>query len=245
MTDNGGRSPSRGTTARRWHRAQKLEAKTRSTMTCYDTAEREGIAQEVDKSRAYRQRLVEERLGINLADFREMCVLEIGGLEFADRHLFGTKARYKLILDPMPWPRVSHDAEFLQAMGERIPIRSSVINVCWASNVIDHCKAPQLVLQEIARVLTENGRLYITCNVWPLWLSPFFFMLDRIDGCHPHHLTKSSFLSLLSESGFVPDIDFGVLVPRAWVKKLSIRLKVMLSRLCGERTIQFRCSISA
>lgn len=51
-------------------------------------------------------------------------------------------------------------------IGETIALKSSVADVVFCINVLDHCKNPEIVLDEIERVLKKGGVLILDVDVW-------------------------------------------------------------------------------
>jgi SAM-dependent methyltransferase len=229
----------------RWKSAQQRETAISRPKTSYTKDEEDQIRQRFGRSDTYWESYVEQRAGVRPADLSGRCVMEIGGSLFADQLLFQTKSRYKLILDPLAYPRISDDCEFVRGVAEHIPQRSSTLHFCWMTNTIDHCADPLSALQEIRRVLTEDGRLYITCNTFASWTRPLFPAFDYLDGPHPHHFTRSSFLDLLLKAGFAVEVEIPPWTPplRGWNRAFGT-IKVLLGRVFGLRQTQFRCCVA-
>jgi SAM-dependent methyltransferase len=51
-------------------------------------------------------------------------------------------------------------------VAEAIPFKSGVLDIVFCINVLDHCKDPAKVLEEIRRVLKEEGILILDVDVW-------------------------------------------------------------------------------
>jgi len=229
----------------RWKLAQRIEVGVYPPKTSYTEEEAEQVQRRLSGEITNWESYVEERTGVKPADMRTMCVMEIGGVLFADQLLFQSKALHKLILDPLIRPRMSDDCEFVRGVAEYIPQKSSTLRVCWMTNTIDHCADPLLALEEVRRVLTDNGRLYITCNTFTSWTRPLFPAFDRLDGPHPHHFTRSSLLSLLTKAGFTVEAEIPPWTPplRGWNQTVRT-VKVLLGRMCGLTQIKFRCRVA-
>lgn len=229
----------------RWRAAQRKEATISWTKTKYTKEEKERIIEGLGRSDAHWDAYFEQRAGMKRAELSGKCVMEIGGLLLADRLLLRTRSRHKLILDPLVIPRISDDCEFVRGVAEHIPQKSQTLHLCWMANTIDHCADPRAALREVRRVLKESGLLYITCNTFASWARPLFPAFDRLDGPHPHHFTRSSFLRLLVEAGFVVEGEIRPRTPplRGWNRPLGI-VKVLLGRVFGLKQTQVRCSVA-
>ena len=230
---------------RRWKIAQRREAACYTgdaRKPRYAPEEKQRLAASL-KSREERQQQAEEVADLRATDLQRMCILEIGGRQFADLDLHGIETRHKLVLDPIPWPALSGDCQYIQAVGEFIPLKANCIHVCWTTNTIDHCADPPQVLQEIRRVLADSGRLVISCNVFAPWTRPLFPVFDRLDGPHPWHFTRSTFLAMIKRAGLSCHREFPLRKPpiRGWRRRTSV-LKVLLGRMAGLSQIRLRCT---
>jgi len=191
---------------------------------------------------ATRQSSIEHMVGVQPTGLREMCILEIGGYNFADIDLLEVKTRHKMVLDPLPWEIISDDCEYIKGVGEFIPLKSNSVHICWTTNTIDHCADPPLVLQEIRRVLADSGHLVISCNVFASWTYPLFPIFNRIDSPHPWHFTRTSFLELIRNGGFDCEVVFPPRKPTVrGQRKLTSNFKVLLGRIMGLMYIHLRC----
>lgn len=176
-----------------------------------------------------------ERWRIPLINPDEMCILEIAGSRFPDEVFIDVKMRHKIVLEPIVKRLISHDCELLQAMAEYIPLKSDIIDLCSITNTIDHTADPLSVLHEIHRVLTKDGILFISCNVFNSWLRPAFPILDRLEAPHPYHFTSSSFVRMLVTAGF----EYEVI---AVDKVTPSTCKAKVGRLCGVGVITLRAT---
>ena len=58
----------------------------------------------------------------------------------------------------------------MQADGQALPIRSSSVDVCHSSNVLEHVPDPRAMLAEVVRVVRPGGVIYLS---FTNWLSPW------------------------------------------------------------------------
>lgn len=93
---------------------------------------------------------------------------------------------------------------YMPGSGEHLPIEDSSCDLVIIDNVIDHTYAPERILREISRVLTPDGRLYLSVNVHTSWGALLHNLLAvlRIDRGHPYTFTPSTLRQLLDRGGF-------------------------------------------
>jgi SAM-dependent methyltransferase len=74
--------------------------------------------------------------------------------------------------------------------GESLPFPEASFDTVISNNVLDHTRNPRAVLQEVADVIKDNGRLLLVLNTFEL---PEFIRrkLRFIDTPHPHHFSTS------------------------------------------------------
>lgn len=58
----------------------------------------------------------------------------------------------------------------LRGSGTALPIRSSTVDVCFSSNVLEHVERPTLMLDEMLRVTRPGGVIFVS---YTPWLSPW------------------------------------------------------------------------
>ena len=94
---------------------------------------------------------------------------------------------------------------YLDGTGERLPFDDASFSLVIIDNVIDHTYAPQTILQEIGRVLSPDGRLYLSVNVHTAWGALLHTLLAilRIDKGHPFTFTSRTLRRLLTAHQFV------------------------------------------
>lgn len=97
-------------------------------------------------------------------------------------------------------PKVSYST----GIGEDLPFERQSFSVVIIDNVLDHTCDPMRVLEEVARVLYDNGLLYVTLNVRTKWGSRFHAILAllEIDQGHPYSFTRLRIRECLRNKGF-------------------------------------------
>jgi len=98
---------------------------------------------------------------------------------------------------------------YLDGTGERLPFDDGTFGLVIIDNVIDHTSAPAIVLQEISRVLADDGTLYLSVNVHTRWGALLHECLAglHIDKGHPHTFTSETLRRLLRTHGFIPQAE--------------------------------------
>jgi SAM-dependent methyltransferase len=98
----------------------------------------------------------------------------------------------------------SSEATYLAGTGEQLPMGDGSVALVILDNVIDHTYSPGRILQEIARVLQPDGRLYVCVNVHSGWGAILHDLLARlrIDPGHPYTFTSRTLRVLLARHGF-------------------------------------------
>lgn len=201
----------------RWKRAQSVEKdhKTHSTIPEDTSWAQDHLKQQFDK-----------RLD-SLADQR---ILEVGsgtGMIHSLPDEFDT-----IGIDPLSseLPLQGSSATVLTGIGEHLPLSSGSVDVIICYNVLDHVLDPAQTVAEMCRVLREDGRLYLTVNVFrSSWL--LRRIADQLDPPHPHHFTPEEVANLLNDVGFefvIKRVQRHGLEPRksvkAWFAKNIFRL---------------------
>ena len=115
---------------------------------------------------------------------------------------------------------------FVKCDAEKLPFRSSCFNEVYASHLIEHLQNPFEFLQEVNRVLSSNGR------VW-LWTPNFTSPNARKDASHKHVFNYFSLKDTLRAAGFKP-IMFLPIIPYKILKPLAIVLTNELYA-CGKK----------
>ena len=98
----------------------------------------------------------------------------------------------------------SPDVTYVDGAGEHLPFDDASFSLVIIDNVIDHTAAPWKILQQIARVLEPDGRLYLSVNVHTLWGALLHKALAavQIDKGHPYTFTSASIRRLLTHHQF-------------------------------------------
>jgi len=93
---------------------------------------------------------------------------------------------------------------YLGGTGENLPFPESFFSLVIIDNVIDHTYSPTKVLQEMNRVLENNGLLYLAVNIRTAWGAMMHKVLAslHIDKGHPHTFTNRVIRDLLSANQF-------------------------------------------
>ncbi|MFC1864256.1 class I SAM-dependent methyltransferase [Chloroflexota bacterium] len=187
----------------RWKKAQKVEASYRDK----NAERRRRLSAEVRRQLSMEQQgnlarelqvhaldLLTNYALVSVEQLQSMRILEIGGTT-TECALIGIHTPMKITIDPLhdPYERRDETCQYVYATGEYIPLPASSVDLCWCSNVIDHTSSPSRVLDEIRRVLTDNGILAIGCNTFAGWVYPFLPILNKFDKPHPHHFTEAAF----------------------------------------------------
>lgn len=84
-------------------------------------------------------------------------------------------------------------AVYIKGVCENLPISSGLIDVVFCINVLDHVQSPNLCLEEICRVMKEDGLFVFELNVYPLPIYILKILRENFnlnkDIAHPHTFT--------------------------------------------------------
>jgi ubiquinone/menaquinone biosynthesis C-methylase UbiE len=99
----------------------------------------------------------------------------------------------------------SSGVSYLSGGGEQIAFPDRTFDIVIIDNVLDHVWAPGKVVEEIRRVLTPQGVLYLELNIHTDWGRLLHSMLAklRIDKGHPHSFTAERIREFLNQHGFL------------------------------------------
>lgn len=107
------------------------------------------------------------------------------------------RAGRKIGVDPLLptyrdlWDLESHNCEYLAEQAERISLPDDSADVVICLNVLDHVQSPSRVLEEIRRILKDDGELFLSLN-----------LEDQDENCHPHGFGLERVARLLADVGF-------------------------------------------
>ncbi len=94
--------------------------------------------------------------------------------------------------------------EYVQGMGETLPFESREFSVVIVDNVIDHTHGPGQILDQVHRILADDGFLYLMVNIH----TPLGAVLHRIaaatyvDRGHPYTFTQRGIRAFLARHRF-------------------------------------------
>jgi SAM-dependent methyltransferase len=93
---------------------------------------------------------------------------------------------------------------YLHGTGESLPFEAESCSLIILDNVIDHTYAPRGILDQIHRVLTPGGVLYLSVNVHTVWGAAIHGVLAtlHIDKGHPFTYTASRLRRTLADASF-------------------------------------------
>lgn len=184
-----------------------------------------------------------DEIGLSRLTDGESAVLEIGSGPVGLVSFF--PGRHRVAVDPLAReftlrPELvalrDESVRFLSSAGERLPLRDDAFDLVVIENCIDHVRDVDAVMQEIARVLTPSGVLYLTVNCrsrWGVFAHGVLAKL-RIDPGHPHSFSRRRLRRLLERHGFrVSDLAMGSLGRALWEDLTSGRPKNVAKALLG------------
>lgn len=86
-------------------------------------------------------------------------------------------------------PLIDPSVNFIEGMAEKMPYPDSFFDIVLILNVVDHCRDPIKVLEEISRCLHRNGILILHVNIYTQAASALHSIFSFLDREHPHALT--------------------------------------------------------
>ena len=54
----------------------------------------------------------------------------------------------------------------MRGSGTALPVRTSAVDVCYSSNVVEHVATPERMLDEMVRVTQPGGTLFVSFTPW-------------------------------------------------------------------------------
>lgn len=124
-------------------------------------------------------------------------------------------------------PAASH-VVYVAARGESIPLPSSSADLIVIENCLDHVREPSEVIQEMNRLMTPGGLLWI-----------FVDLSNHVDHMHPHAMNEGKVRGLLKQGGFdvVRDEVTGHKAhPEAYGSYCGLLRKTVVAKMRGEKT---------
>ena len=180
----------------RWTSAQHSEKK-------YWHARKEWINDE-DRNKKFWEEMIWEGYILNYDFFKDKRVLEIGcgpaGIIFSINN-----AKDRVGLEPLDITHLLNSSRkksvIKSGSGENIPYSDKSFDVILCFNVLDHTINPSKVLNEIYRVLDENGEFLLWVHVLKQRFKFLTPILNKVDSPHPHHFTATDILDLVDPMG--------------------------------------------
>lgn len=233
---------------RRWHTAQeyergfwehlalRIQSGVEPQLDWYDWK-----AAQLDKSLS---RFLDERAK------KEAKILEIGSgplgivnsLRWAERFAIDPLEefyRQDRTLTKLRNPEVTR----LKGVGEHPPFEDGSFAVVILDNVIDHTHAPHAVLQQIHRILHEDGLLYLAVNIHTVWGAGLHSLLAalRADRGHPHTFNRTSIECLLRDERFaICEVQTDSYADARERNRRSQQLKGKIKAYTGATEFEFR-----
>lgn len=99
---------------------------------------------------------------------------------------------------------------YITGKGEEISFPDKYFSIVIIDNVLDHVSEPFSVLNEIRRVLTDDGILYIELNIHTFWGYLLHTLLAKfkIDKGHPYSFTSNKIRQCLNNHSFTIKNEF-------------------------------------
>jgi SAM-dependent methyltransferase len=123
------------------------------------------------------------------------------------------KAGLKIGIDPLMLAyadsySLDDKSVYISGLGENIPVKEGLIDLCFCNNVLDHTSSPQRIVREIYRVLKPGGVSILGMYCQPNAFQRLIYSLkEKIkfsrDIYHPHHFTVDLLERMLKLSGFI------------------------------------------
>lgn len=184
--------------SRRWDEAQ--EAEKRYWLSEWGEAEKTRQNQ-----RLYWQEILNQGFGLDFNFFLNKDVLEIGcgpsGIIFQI-----DEARSRIGLEPMDLSNLINEdwkkTIVRRGVGEELPFENNSFDIVISFNALDHAFNPQRVMQEIHRVLRDDGDFLLSIYTLHEKCRLLQGIINRLDPPHPNHFTFREIISKVSDNSF-------------------------------------------
>jgi SAM-dependent methyltransferase len=92
-------------------------------------------------------------------------------------------------------------AHLITGVGETLPFKNDSFDIILSRNVLDHTIDPMAVIQEVNRLLRQDGTFILDVNVFKL-PKPIREQLSTIDTPHPHHFSPGQIVDMVESGDF-------------------------------------------
>ena len=158
-----------------------------------------------DRNKMFWEEMIKEGYGLSYDFFKDKKVLEIGcgpaGIIFSIDN-----AKERVGLEPLDITNLLNDPSkkdvVKKGTGENLHYSDKSFDIVLCFNVLDHTNNPSKVLNEIYRVLAENGEFLLWIHVLKQRYKFLTPILNKLDSPHPHHFTYIDILNLIDPVGF-------------------------------------------
>jgi SAM-dependent methyltransferase len=148
---------------------------------------------------------IKSNFGLDSRFFEQKTVLEVGCGPCGVIHFINCSEGVRVGIEPRPylnaWNILSIQIPHILAVGEFLSVQSNKADIVICFNVLDHVLDPRKLLNEVARVLEEDGKLLLWVTIVRDFLKGVSVCLNKIDKPHPYHFTLRDVLDLLQENG--------------------------------------------
>lgn len=173
----------------------------------------------------YWRKILGHGFNLDYEYFEGKSVLEVGcgptGIIFELNN-----SKFRVGLEPMELEGLVSDTTkrsiVRKGIGEEIPYEDAFFDTVISFNALDHSATPTKVVQEICRVLKQDGELLLWVYVLRKKYTFLRGLLNRIDKPHPHHFTREDLTARVLDDHF--DIQYckeeeGTGLPNNTIKK--------------------------
>ena len=129
------------------------------------------------------------------------------------------KKNFTELIDP--------DVSYIEGMGEALPFKEASYDVILIMNVIDHCRDPLMVLDEVGRCLKPGGIMILHVNTYHPVAAVAHQMFFFVDKEHPHALTSRFVRKSLAGRYQVVDEQFIAVKTPVWDKSKYIVVQTL------------------